>query len=201
MKNHLKKPVHAALLKPTALDQLAKEGRLPAEEKPPLPRDEAPPKVFNPLSKLKSTGLLQQANKRVRLQVLHANAAPIPADRKPPCESCKASPCCKAFLVEITQLEYESGAYEEFAVELTPNVAKQLRTKGLLIPTLTAPQLTDGDGAKYFLEGKLWEACPFLGEDNKCTIYDTRPLTCRMYSCVGDDRITQEMRDGDVSGF
>jgi len=28
--------------------------------------------------------------------------------------------------------------------------------------------------------------CQFLGEDDRCTIYDDRPVSCRLFQCVSD---------------
>lgn len=159
------------------------------------------PKKVNQLEGVKTTNPIVQANKRLRLRVLNDRLPEIPEDKKPPCESCKAAPCCKAFLVELSKSEYESGLYEEYAVEITPEIEKQLHTQGLALTMLGSP-VSCGEGvSKYYLEGGIWDACPFLQEDNRCGIYENRPLTCRVYTCVGDKRITQEMRDGDVTGY
>ena len=46
-------------------------------------------------------------------------------------------------------------------------------------------------GDNYYLQNKeRSDACVFLNEtDEQCSIYEDRPLTCRLYSCVGQDLV------------
>jgi Fe-S-cluster containining protein len=32
-------------------------------------------------------------------------------------------------------------------------------------------------------------SCVYLGQHGRCSIYESRPETCREYSCVGDARV------------
>lgn len=41
-----------------------------------------------------------------------------------------------------------------------------------------APRIEEVDG---FDRVKIAEACPFLGSDNSCTIYEVRPIACRTF--------------------
>ena len=36
--------------------------------------------------------------------------------------------------------------------------------------------------------------CIYLDENSKCKIYEKRPLACREYSCLDDERIPREVR-------
>ena len=40
------------------------------------------------------------------------------------------------------------------------------------------------DGIEALPNGLYAYTCGYLGEDNKCTIYETRPQMCRDYKCV-----------------
>lgn len=206
-KDVLKEPVHVAIVRPTHVQALSE--RLPsggvvrtAPPAPKLPQAEKkrPPSRFQGLNMKASTNLVKQANKKTRLRVLHDNYPPIPKDKEPACArgECKASPCCYAFVVPITKAEYESGLYDDVAVKITPEQARQLQGGALLPIAMTTP-IVFSEALKqtqYVLEGRVGEPCPFLQNDGRCGIYEDRPFTCRAYTCVGDDRITQDMRDG-----
>lgn len=205
----LKKPVHIAVLKPTHVQKLAAEGKFPNTPfsveahatNVPLPapvvekRTLGLEKIQRP--KVAHSDVVKKTKKQMHLRVLHDRVPPIPEDRKPPCESCKTSACCYAFTVNITKEEYESGLYGDAAIELTPEVYKQLKSQYLTIAMFGTPQ--DMGKPAYFLEGKVSEPCPFLTPEKRCGIYDIRPVTCRTYSCVGDSRITEGMRQGTES--
>lgn len=200
MSDVLKKPVHVALLRPTQLEKLTAEGHLhqtqfgvdPAPPKQPLPVEhkEKPYKVDLP----KAPGYAKAMKKQVQLKVIHSNVPPVPPELQPPCGTCKTAACCHVFVVNIDELEYESGIYGDAAIKLTPEMYQQLRGRFILAQMLTAPRVSKKPG--YYLEGKIGEPCPFLTQDNKCGIYDIRPKTCRVYTCVGDPRITEGMRQG-----
>ncbi len=200
----LKQPVHVVVLRPHHLQELQKKGKLPGggviKQSPPqqeLPKKEKP-KRYNPLQSFNMkdvTKPARQAMRRTRLTVLHDRIPPLPDNLKPPCDECKTSACCTAFVVSITKDEYESGYYEPYAVKLDPKYMKQLQGRMLLPSTATSPVLHVKDKPEYYLEGRLGETCSFL-VDNRCSIYEQRPITCRVYTCVGDPRITQGMRDG-----
>lgn len=203
----LDEPVHAILLKPTHIQQLVTEGRLPetlreAAVSLPKPQKQAPTKMrLNVLQQAKSLNLpsarkMQHTQQvRARLGAAHASAKLPTGAQKPPCGSCKTAACCRAFVVGISTEEYDSGFYGDVAIQLTPDVKKQLRGKVLSPFTMNAPTVHT-DTTDHVLDGLIGDPCPFLQEDNSCGIYEKRPITCRVYSCVGDDRITEGMRDG-----
>lgn len=197
----LKKPIHLAILKSTHIQKLAEKGVIkqsqfgvnPDAKLSPLPGPEKETK--QKMTALPSgSNMLTQARKQVRLTVLHESVPPLPADKKPPCDSCKTAACCTAFIVELTQLEYESGIYGDAAVKITPEMYEQLGSRFIAATKLVAPRVEDK--TRYILEGMVGEPCPFLTDDKKCSIYDIRPVVCRTYSCVGDERITEGMRQG-----
>lgn len=205
----LKKPVHIAVLKPTHLEKLAEAGKISAtpfgvSPKPaniPLPKPEVEktgalglPKLLK--QQVTSSDLVKRNKQQLKLRVLHESIPPIPKDKIPPCSSCKTAACCRAFAVNITQLEYESGVYGDAAIKLTPEIYEQLKSKFLTTAVIGAP-LTQLTKTGYYLEGKIGEPCPFLTADQKCGIYDIRPVTCRAYTCAEDPRITDGMRSGE----
>lgn len=201
----LDKPVHIALIKPSHLEQLAREGRVPAalQDKVELPKEQPKKKSktglvsFEYLPKASfnaptGASVRKQTLLRTKLKVIH-ESVPDP-DPAPPCSSCVAV-CCKAFLVRLTEDEYESGLYGEYAVKFSPEMLKQLRSGNLAYIALNGPSPFSED-TQYVLDGMMGEPCPFLDKNDNCSIYEHRPTVCRAYSCVGDDRVTQEMRDG-----
>lgn len=218
----LKKPVHVALLKETHIRKLQATGQLQegtplsvqTPKKQPLPkaprtnkRGRVMPKYKSPLDRMKGknkVSITKQANLRVQLKVVYDQLPPLPEDQIPPCGECKTAACCKAFLVYITKEEYESGVYGDTAIRLPPEVHEQVFGSKFLAPVVVQmpmfPANAKGDN-EYILEGALGQPCPFLREDNGCGIYEHRPYTCRSYTCVGDERITQEMRDGTAPIF
>lgn len=42
------------------------------------------------------------------------------------------------------------------------------------------------------------ESCPFLGEDNKCKIYDARPTICRKFICNAEKMFEQYDENGEL---
>lgn len=211
MSDVLKKPVHLAILKPTHIEKLTSEGKLPVSrfgvptmERQPLPQPEkkqAPTAVsavpkFSAIASSQGADLLKKNKKQVMLKVIYEQLPPIAPERKPPCQSCKTAACCKAFIVNISKEEYESGFYGDSAIALTPDIYKQLKSTFILPALVGSPITRNEETTSYVLEGKLGEPCPFLTASNRCGIYDIRPVTCRTYSCVGDARITEGMRQG-----
>jgi len=207
MSDILKRPVHVAILKPSHVQKLAEEGKFkpttygmdPTIKPPslPAPTPEKPPSKLNipkvPKQVVANSNIIKTTQKQLRLRVIHDRVqAPNPS---PPCGSCKSSACCYAFVVNITEEEYESGLYGDVAVKLTEEMYNQLHSRYLQAAMLGAPGLS-GDKTAYYLDGKISEACPFLTPENKCGIYDIRPITCRSYSCLNDSRISEEMRQG-----
>lgn len=196
----LKKPVHVALLRTTTLEQLAATQKIgvtpfgvdPTTERVHLPqaKKERPYHIDIP----KAANYAKLAKKRVQLRVVHDRIPAVPVDKQPPCSSCKTAACCRVFVVNLTELEYESGVYGDSAVKLTPEIYQQLQSRFAQTVMLTAPRNT-GE-TSYYLEGSIGQPCPFLLDDNRCGIYENRPRTCRVYTCVGDPRITEGMRQG-----
>lgn len=209
MSDILEKPVHAILLKPDHIQSLVEEGRLPQalkERELPLPKPKKEKKnklnlkVLNEAKKWNvpsGNKLRKQQRTQMRLRALH-DSIPGP-DPVPPCSTCKTAPCCKAFVVVLTELEYDSGLYGDMAIKFTPDVIEQINHGSLLplFPNDLLPNDFHGNSNNsYYLEGMMGQPCPFLQEDNRCGIYENRPITCRVYSCVGDPRITEGMRQG-----
>ena len=181
----LKQPVHKILQEKAAWEDTKPNFHHPYESQT------LEKKVVKEKPEPKQSFLSQERTKR-KLKVLY-NSIVIPQNKQPPCHTCKASPCCKSYIVPILKDEYESGIYGDYAVKLTKESLQALRSQRTLSFNLNpAP----GEDVAYVLEGVVGEACPFLGADNKCTIYEYRPKTCREYTCVDDKRITQELRDG-----
>ncbi len=146
------------------------------------------------------SSVAKQSVLRTRLRVMHDSVPKVPAELAPPCHECKTAACCRAFLVDITREEYESGLYGDHAIKLTPEMQEQLSlspTSWLAFAAAQGSSMFAGRSENmYVLEGLMGQPCPFLKADNKCGIYEYRPLTCRVYTCVGDSRVTQRMRDG-----
>jgi Fe-S-cluster containining protein len=194
MSDVLKKPVHVALLRPAHVQKLQDNGRFhPSKMAPSLSPPVRPAPLDSSGPVIPVTNLLKRASaKMTASQVQRLSKPPTPT---PPCSSCKTSPCCYAFAVPLTEAEYESGDYGEYAVALSPEVQTQLQSAFLS----NALPSTSQAKTLYYLEGLPGQPCPFLRQDNKCGIYAIRPLVCRVYTCVGDARITQAMRDGSSS--
>lgn len=200
MSDLLKKPVHPIFAEKTPLESAkAKFGPQPASipvpERQPLPAPQAAQKPRLERLALGSgpSSLLKQESVKRRLRLFYdaLPASLFPEEKTPPCSTCKTSPCCSSFIVPLRKEEYESGSYAQYAVKIESEALKQLANFAAYT------MLPNEDGSpSYYIEGTEGEACPFLGTDYKCTIYEDRPLTCREYTCVGDSRITQEMRDG-----
>ena len=204
MTDVLKKPVHPALLPLTHIQELHAKGKLPknavsleTQDSAPLPKETTVKAARVALPKIGASELLRKEKKKSRLRVLHDQVHPIPKDKIPPCNTCTEAPCCKAFMVELTQDEYESGLYDQYAVKLTNEARDQLKYNiGTVILSLNAVPLLLSNQDVYYLEGEAGQDCPFLDSSNRCTIYDDRPFVCRSYTCVGDSRITEQMRTG-----
>jgi len=208
----LQKPVHVAILRPAHVQKLAQEGKLPqrllsipVRNIPDLP-DGKPAPTEKPVASYAAAArrgakARREVMLRTKLHVIHNNVPPLPKDQQPPCHDCKNSACCYAFMVNITAEEYESGLYGDYAVKLTHKDAENLGDgRFARIATMRTPAVHDivEGQPQYYLEGPVGRACPMLQEDGKCGIYEKRPITCRVYTCVGDKRITEEMRNGDI---
>lgn len=203
MSNILEKPVHPALYKYTELEKLQHANKLTKTSaslvqptRTELPVAKRPERKLSAHSQsFKSS--THKAKAKMKLKVLYERLPPIPKELKPNCENCNTQACCTAFIVPITKLEYESGIYEDNAVKLTKEAVEQLRNSFVLRWSMLqmGGLFSQEKEVYYFLEGSLGMKCPYLG-DRGCSIYNHRPLTCRTYTCVGDSRITQEIKDG-----
>lgn len=194
----LKKKVHLVLVKETLLQTLEREGRVESGTQPKKVRlpiaDPKPSMRVNRLP-IKVGDIRKQSLARGRLRVAYDSIEPIPADKVPDCGACKTAACCSAFIVNIEPEEYDTGLYSPYAIELTETVKEQLRSRlGAL--AMSGGISTLSQGTSYVMEGLTGQPCPFLGDDNNCSIYNDRPYTCRVYTCVDDPRITEGMRQG-----
>jgi Fe-S-cluster containining protein len=200
----LEQPVHVLLVKPTMLEQMAEEGRLPQalKEKVSLPVEKPVKHNLLGLKLEKSSFNLPSVREtqkqllvRTKLKIIHENSKVPSGDQKPPCGECKTAACCVAFVVSITKMEYDSGLYGDAAIELTPEIFQQLRSRSTLLNTMNGPNPFNTT-TQHVLEGMTGTACPFLTKDNRCGVYEHRPVVCRTYTCVGDTRVTPGMRAG-----
>jgi len=84
-----------------------------------------------------------------------------------PCERCDAA-CCK------------QSAWP-YAVLLQSDEERR-RFK----PWSTTTLLNDADGSTRTVQVIAYKngRCPFLGDDDRCGIYDDRPLSCRQFECT-----------------
>jgi Fe-S-cluster containining protein len=89
--------------------------------------------------------------------------------------TCRCGKCCRRLIIEV--------GLEDAARE--PRIGE--RGSPIFAPTeLTGSGERELEG--YLLNGKDL-ACVFLDKDtNLCTIYETRPLTCRLFDCDGEGR-------------
>lgn len=88
--------------------------------------------------------------------------------------ACRCAECCKRLIIDV--------GLEDANRE--PKIAE----KGS--PILSYP---DENGVRhlegYLLNGREDIACIFLDKGtNLCTIYETRPLSCRLFDCAGEGR-------------
>lgn len=189
------KKIHIALLKPVTKpsNTFVNHEYVAEVPDPEKGAKKAPEAAYKTLSRAANRERKKQA-KRTKLRVIHSRIKP--PENAAPCDTCVTSACCSAFVIQLTPEEYESGLYAENAVELTAKDAANIQGNLSRFSTLSFPHMSQVHGKVYYLEGTLGTACPFLASDNKCSIYDDRPIVCRTYSCMDDPRLTQEHRDG-----
>ncbi|HEX8324391.1 MAG TPA: YkgJ family cysteine cluster protein [Tepidisphaeraceae bacterium] len=84
-----------------------------------------------------------------------------------PCERCDAA-CCK------------QSAWPYAVLLQSDDERRKFR------PWSTTTMLNDADGETRRVQviGYRDGRCPFLGGDDRCTIYDDRPLSCRQFECT-----------------
>lgn len=90
----------------------------------------------------------------------------------PPCESCQAV-CCHHTLGH------------SYAVALDVSEHRQFRDVAIELPAAEAEALVLEPGEELprvlpYVDGK----CVMLGDDNRCTAYETRPRLCRQFNCM-----------------
>jgi Fe-S-cluster containining protein len=85
-----------------------------------------------------------------------------------PCQECTAA-CCKQNGHEFAALlrEDEVRRFAAFAIDVLLK-----RDDGEIAFERVLP----------YVNGR----CRFLGDDDRCTIYDDRPVSCRIFQCVSD---------------
>lgn len=99
---------------------------------------------------------------RIRIAILGAS----------PCNQCSAA-CCRRTVSEyaiLLQTAEERRRFAPWSVTLPVREAD-----GTLRHERVIPYRDDGEGG-----GR----CPFLGDDDRCTIYDDRPIACRRFECT-----------------
>lgn len=92
--------------------------------------------------------------------------------------SCRCGECCRRLLIEV---ELEDAEREPKIKELgdpiygPPDASGEREVEGYLLNDM-----------KNIREGY---ACVFLDRTTSlCTIYETRPMTCRVFDCAGEGR-------------
>jgi Fe-S-cluster containining protein len=89
--------------------------------------------------------------------------------------TCRCAECCRRLLIEVSVEDAE----------------REPRIKERGSPTYTPAELTESGEDElegYLLNGKDL-VCVFLDQrNNLCTIYETRPLLCRLFNCDGEGK-------------
>ena len=86
-----------------------------------------------------------------------------------PCGSCWAA-CCKQSVSEFAVLLHGDGERRRFAAW-----------------SVTLPVRDGADGTlrhERVIPYRDDAKCPFLGDDDRCTIYNDRPAACRAFECT-----------------
>jgi Fe-S-cluster containining protein len=83
-----------------------------------------------------------------------------------PCGECRAANCCR-----------QNG--HDYAVLLEPHEHARFRPFAIDVPIDHAGQRVVEKVLPY-VSGR----CQFLGDDNRCLIYDDRPVNCRRFQCI-----------------
>lgn len=84
-----------------------------------------------------------------------------------PCDRCDAA-CCKQSAWPYAVLLQSEDERRRF------------------LPWSTTTLLSDADGSTQTVQviGYRDGRCPFLSNDDRCSIYDDRPLSCRQFECT-----------------
>ena len=111
-----------------------------------------------------------------RTVVFHGNCSEMQA-------VCQAM-CCREWVVGISAEEYASGQYEaDVFCTLTDKACRDI----------TQPCLS----RRYQLSKRADKSCVYL-EDNRCSIYDTRPIVCREFQCQAGWQLASVLNDNDT---
>jgi Fe-S-cluster containining protein len=97
--------------------------------------------------------------------------------KDPTQSSCRCGKCCRSLLIEV----------------LLEDAEREPRIKELGSPTYTDARLTQSGQPEiegYMLNSSANDyACAFLDrQTNLCSIYETRPLVCRLFDCDEKNR-------------
>jgi Fe-S-cluster containining protein len=93
---------------------------------------------------------------RLRLAILGAS----------PCDLCTAA-CCK-----------QNG--HTYAARLQDDEVRKFAPFAIDVPILNANSDLTYERVLPYIHGR----CQFLGDDDRCTIYDDRPRACRRFQCI-----------------
>ena len=91
-----------------------------------------------------------------------------------PCGQCWAA-CCKRSVSEYAVLLQGDAERRRFAAWSVTLAVRDDAAGGIVRHERVIPYRDDPDGP-----GR----CPFLGSDDRCTIYDDRPRACRAFECA-----------------
>lgn len=94
------------------------------------------------------------------------------------CQSCQALCCHLPVEVDLDDL-VNMELLSEFEVELGHKYILKKLTKEKIVKRF------DAKTEKYLLVQMGDGACPCLGKDKRCTIYEKRPKTCRNHPIIG----------------
>jgi Fe-S-cluster containining protein len=83
-----------------------------------------------------------------------------------PCGQCRGANCCRQNGHEFAVLldESEHARFRPYAIDISIHHDGVTRVEKVL----------------PYVNGR----CQFLGDDNRCLIYDDRPMSCRRFQCV-----------------
>lgn len=117
-------------------------------------------------------------------------------DRYPQCVACRpgCSDCCHAlFDISLVEAMYINKAFAK-TFEYGPKRSQILERASALDRKLTKMKREmfraekDGESPEKIMEiaATTRMACPLLDKDDKCVMYDDRPITCRLYGIPVD---------------
>jgi Fe-S-cluster containining protein len=89
--------------------------------------------------------------------------------------TCRCAACCKRLIIEVNLEDAEREP--------------MIKEKGSPIYGPPDTESSERELEGYLLNGRQDMACVFLNpETDLCTIYESRPLTCRLFDCEGEGR-------------